>query len=305
MPLTSFISYSLLAFTPTFWIFRHNIYHYPVRIVLVVFGVFFYFAALIITSILYSIVNALFNSSNKILWLFAIINVLNLEYLRYLSFKLMLKVKPSFKYLKDSEKNSVDTNLKVAVAIGTGFTIGSAVFSSLNVIIYSLGPYVFGVDGKTDVNLMLNTCLKTSAISILNFLWTIMLFTSFKTVSSSNLADHEDSMIQNEERRGNSTASRAAAAETETNLRSNSATSVSFISNYLYNRWTLLILLSHLLNTLISLLGQKYNFLSILAAWILVIFISFMTFYQLGGSKSSIQASLENRNSVEHLEDLN
>lgn len=270
MTLISFLAYSLVALSPSISIFKQNISQHPARLVIVVVGVFFYFSSLVATSIFHSILNALFNSANSILWIFAILNVFLQEFTRYLSFKLMVVARPSFVYLKDSEKTSVDSNIKLSVAIGTGFCIGAAVFNSVNILVYSLGPAVFGVNGDTRPSLMIENSLKTSALSLLNFFWTVMMFKCLE------IRERELSG-----RQGSSPAERS----------TNANSTLCFQSN----KWIGIVVATHLMNTLVSLLGQDYAALSILVSWILVAFVGYLLAYQMGGSISTFKTAFETR----------
>jgi len=196
----------------------------------------------------------------------------------------MLIAKPSFIYLKDSEKVSVDSNLKVSIAIGAGFALGSAVFGSANIIVYSLGRAVFGIDGSTSVELILENSLKASALSLLNFFWTVMMY---RCLESSDIRYNNASSRGDVDRNDDGD-------DDQQTLNGPRRT-----FNATTNKWLFLILSTHLINTIISLLGHNYAILSIITAWCLVIFVGYMVFYQLGGSKSSLKSAwLSGQNNV-------
>ena len=241
MTALAFIAYSCLSLSPALSLFKQNIYQHPARLVIVVLGIFSYFVSLVITSIFYTIINSLFSSSASILWLFAFLNVLIQEIIRYLTFKLVISARPSFIYLKDEEKHSLDSVRKLSVAVGVGFCIGAAVFNSLNLLIYSSGPWVFGIDGETSPNLFLYSSLKTSAVSILNFLWTVMLFKSLE--STVPRVEGVDRTVSGD------------GGSNVVPIRNNSGSGLSRTNSI----WVIIIVGSHFLNTAVSLLQGVFR----------------------------------------------
>merc|ERR1712061_550077 len=107
---------------------------------------------------------------------FTVLAVFSQEVSRYGSYRLMKLAQPSFEYLKESEKSSVNDIKGIAVSVGGGFAFAAGCFSILNVMFLSLGPGIPGIDGKTPGNPMLVRSLLTCAVALLNYFWTLILF---------------------------------------------------------------------------------------------------------------------------------
>merc|ERR1712061_681952 len=79
---------------------------------------------------------------------FTVLAVFSQEVSRYGSYRLMKLAQPSFEYLKESEKSSVNDIKGIAVSVGGGFAFAAGCFTILNVMFLSLGPGIPGIDGK-------------------------------------------------------------------------------------------------------------------------------------------------------------
>jgi len=259
MGLLLFMGNCLFALGPVASLLIQNVFEHPARVVVCMIGVFMYFLSLVLTGTLWQIASSL-SLPVQYISIFAIISVFFQEMFRFYTFKFMKFAQPGFEMLNDQERKSVQSITGSSISIGCGFALAASVYTSINSLVFSLQPGVPGInrmDGDEPV----------AHNSQLFFIRSVEagalgLLNFFWTLIMFHSLDRP-----NENGR--------------------------WLSR---NGWLFLILGTHLVNTLLSLLNHNENsslcLLSLTCAWLMVLLLGTLTGYKFGGSKSSIKAAM-------------
>ena len=175
MTLMVFFGCMLIAFGPSIAIFSITIVKYPLRILLVVAGAFFWLIALLLSALVWIAVVPL----RETLAFSLVFSVLFQELLRFALIKLLDKAKSGLEeVLTPSEKHSI-AGYRLPFVSGFGFGLLAGTFSIVNVLSNSLGPGNVGITGGSNLFFVISSIL-SSAVILLNVFWNILLTKAYK-----------------------------------------------------------------------------------------------------------------------------
>lgn len=169
--MTSLVFWGCLftAFGPAASMVVLTIAKYPLRVILLVVGAFFWLFSLLLTSLLWLAVVPLREEAAFGLF----IGVMLQEILRFSMLKLMQKADAGLEdSLSEEEKKSIARH-RLPYVIGLGFGLMSGSFSILNLLSLAHGPGNVGINGNSS-NFFLMSALLTNAFVLLNTFWTII-----------------------------------------------------------------------------------------------------------------------------------
>lgn len=160
-----------IAFSPAVSMFLFTVMRYPLRIILLVVGAFFWLTSLLLSSLVWLIVTPL--KDELAFGLF--ISVMLQEIFRFAIYKLMKKAETGLSTsLSDEEKASIAKH-NLSYVIGLGFGLMSGCFSILNLLSLAIGPGNVGIHNHSG-NFFLVSAFLTNAFVLLNTFWTIVFF---------------------------------------------------------------------------------------------------------------------------------
>jgi len=277
MPILTFLCHFLLCFGPSLSIFIQNIWPYAPRLIICIIGTFLYYGSISCTSFIFFILESIFNfksdTLNTAIILYSIINVISIEISRVASVYLYIKFNHYFNELIHKEKISINTPINFGISIASGYSIASAAYSGLNVVIFSLSSAVFGIDNKTSSKLTQFTVSNTCSLSILNFLWTVLIYKGCDLFINDINTSSSENLTQD----------------------SNTTTFNALISNKKFIKHVSIAISTHLINTIVSIVFSNPNtfIISSISAWLLTICLSIYTFATFGATTSSIKAAIK------------
>lgn len=175
MTLMVFFGCALIAFGPSFALFAVTIAKYPVRVILLVVGAFFWLLSLLASAIVWWMVPPL-----KDQLAFALVfSVIFQEISRYGLYRLLLKAESGFEEtLTEAESKSV-ANHKLSYVIGFGFGLMHCIFSFVNILAQLSGPGVIGLQGHPS-NMFIVSAWLSNAVVFNNIFWTVISFKLWK-----------------------------------------------------------------------------------------------------------------------------
>lgn len=161
----------LIAFGPAISMFIFTVMKYPLRIILLVVGAFFWLISLLASSLVWLAVVPL----KEKLAFSLFIGVLLQELFRYTLYKLMRKAESGLQDSLNSAENSSIAKHKLSYTIGLGFGLMSGCFSILNLLSLAYGPGNIGIQGNSESFFLVSAFL-SNAFILLNVFWTIVFF---------------------------------------------------------------------------------------------------------------------------------
>lgn len=160
-----------IAFGPVASIISFTVVRFPLRIILLVVGAFFWLIALFLSSLVWLAVVPL--KDDLAFGLF--VSVILQEVFRFAICKIMKKAENGLQHaLSEEERASIEKH-KLPYAIGLGFGLMSGCFSILNVLSQTHGPGNVGIQGNSS-NFFLVSAFLTNAFILLNTFWTVVFF---------------------------------------------------------------------------------------------------------------------------------
>jgi len=281
MPVLTFLCYFLVSFGPSLSIFVQNIWPHSPRLIVCVIGIFLYYSSLFFSSLTFFALEHLFkltDTLNNWIILYSILNVISIEFSRAASIYLYLKFNHHFNELIHKEKITINTPIYFGISIGSGYSIAAAVYSSLNVLIFSLGPAVFGVDNKTSPKLTQYTVSNACSLSILNYVWTLLIYKGCEIVVNDTNTASNQNLTED----------------------SNSTTLTSFYFNKKFIKFFAIAIITHLINTIMSIVFSSSNsfIISSISSWTITVILSIYTLSTFGATPSSIKSAIKNEHRV-------
>ncbi|XP_071794912.1 gamma-secretase subunit Aph-1-like [Asterias amurensis] len=175
-----------VAYGPPMSLFIFTIAHNPLRVIVMMAGMFFWLIALLLSSI----------------WWFAIVplreelafaltfSVLFQELLRFAYFKLLRKAEdglqqfnqtgPSTTTSADSNGTSDSARHVYAYVAGLGFGTMSGIFQLVNIVADSKGPGTVGINGGPP-DFLITSAFLTMAMVLLHIIWNVLFFHGCET----------------------------------------------------------------------------------------------------------------------------
>ena len=171
MTLMVFFGCTFIAFGPSLAMFVFTVMAYPLRIILLVVGAFFWLISLLFSALLWLTVVPL-----KEQLAFALVfSVLFQEIFRIALFKLLHKSESGLdEALTDDEKRSI-ANHKLSYVSGFGFGLMCGLFSVVNILSSSIGPANVGINGSPS-NFYIVSSFFANCIVLLHTFWNVIVF---------------------------------------------------------------------------------------------------------------------------------
>ncbi|XP_076808776.1 gamma-secretase subunit Aph-1b-like [Clavelina lepadiformis] len=175
MPLMVFFGCMFVAFGPSLALFVFTVMKFPLRIILLVVGAFFWLLSLLFSALLWLAVVPL----REELAFSLVFSVIFQELMRFALFKLMNKAETGLEdALSEEERRSIASH-KLSYVSGFGFGLMSGLFSVINVLSNSIGPGNVGITGASP-NFFLVSSFLASSFILLNTFWNVIIFNAYK-----------------------------------------------------------------------------------------------------------------------------
>uniref|UniRef100_H2ZHA8 Gamma-secretase subunit Aph-1 n=1 Tax=Ciona savignyi TaxID=51511 RepID=H2ZHA8_CIOSA len=175
MTLLVFFGCTFIAFGPSLAMFILTIAKYPLKIILLVVGAFFWLLSLLFSALLWLAVVPLKDQ----LAFSLVFSVMIQEAMRFALFKVMEKAENGLDdALTDEEKDSISHH-KLSYTTGFGFGLMYGLFSIVNVLSQSIGPGSVGISGHSE-NFILISAFLTSCFILLHTFWNVIVFNALK-----------------------------------------------------------------------------------------------------------------------------
>jgi len=175
MTLVLLFGCALVALGPSISLFIVTISKYPIRIILMVVGSFFWLLSLLFTSLIWLAVVPL----RQQLAFSVVVSVLLQEAFRFALYKIMKKAKDGLSEALTVSEVTCIKNHKLPYVAGFGFGLMECLFSIVNVLAQLSGPGVTGIQGQSP-NYFFISALISNSVVFNNICWNIMAFQSFE-----------------------------------------------------------------------------------------------------------------------------
>lgn len=160
-----------IAFGPAASIILFTVVRYPLRIILLVVGAFFWLISLLASSLVWLAVVPL--KDQLAFGLF--VSVILQETFRFALYKLMKKADTGLRdSLSEEEQASIEKH-RLSFVLGLGFGLMSGCFSILNPLSQAWGPGNVGINGNSS-SFFLVSSFMTNAFILLNTFWMVIFF---------------------------------------------------------------------------------------------------------------------------------
>ncbi|XP_039251807.1 gamma-secretase subunit Aph-1b-like [Styela clava] len=160
-----------IAFSPVTAMILFTIVRFPLRIILLVVGAFFWLLSLFVSSLVWLAVVPL--KDDLAFGLF--VSVILQEVFRFAICKIMKKAESGLQHVLSEEERISIEKYKLPYVIGLGFGLMSGCFSILNLLSQSHGPGNVGIQGNA-ASFFLVSAFLTNAFILLNTFWTVVFF---------------------------------------------------------------------------------------------------------------------------------
>jgi len=174
MTVMEFFGCTFLAFGPPFALFIFTIARDPIKIIILIASAFFWLLALLLSSLVYTLIADVFGGP---LVLSMIFSVIFQELLRFVVYLLLRKAESGLSKVTDGSTKLVDNKHILAYVAGLGFGIMSGAFSLINLLAESVGPGTVGLrNGSDSPNFLIVSAITTLCFIFMNTAWGVIFF---------------------------------------------------------------------------------------------------------------------------------
>ncbi|KAJ5073003.1 gamma-secretase subunit aph-1 [Anaeramoeba ignava] len=181
MTLVLFFGCLFVAFSPIIALFIFVIYKEAKLLIIMLAGAFFWLLSIFIASILWKIVKPL---QDENAWSIAI-SIVAQEGVRLLLYKIFIKLEANiYRFATKQTLETEKSYLKGSLACGVGYSFAYVLVMYGSVMTHSTGPGSLFTSECPKISLFIVNALLAHNFGILNILWTIIIFISFKSLKN-------------------------------------------------------------------------------------------------------------------------